>query len=170
MTFSMNPFKRLWRKFRKSDHFLALGGLGLFALGLMILWLATLKIPALESLSERRLDGSTKIYDRTGEILLYAFSPDVRRDVVTLEEISPYAQKATIAIEDRNFYDHSGFELSSFMRALWVNITSLSFKQGGSTITQQVVKNSILTKDKTPTRKLKELILALKLEKVLSKE
>ena len=166
----MNPFKRLWRKFRKSDHFLALGGLGLFALGLMILWLATLKIPALESLSERRLDGSTKIYDRTGEILLYDFSPDIKRAAVTIDKISPYAVKAAISIEDKNFYHHKGFEFSSFLRAVMVNVSTLSFSQGGSTITQQVVKNSILTKDKTPTRKLKELILALKLEKVLPKE
>src|SRR3989344_4464556 len=170
MTFSMNPFKRLWRKFRKSDHFLALGGLGLFALGLMILWLATLKIPALESLSERRLDGSTKIYDRTGEILLYDFSHDIKRAAVTIDKISPYAVKAAISIEDKNFYHHKGFEFSSFLRAVMVNVSTLSFSQGGSTITQQVVKNSILTKDKTPPRKLKELILALKLEKVLTKD
>src|SRR3989344_3815439 len=69
-----------------------------------------------------------------------------------------------------NFYSHHGFELSSFIRAVLVNLTTLSFSQGGSTITQQVVKNSILTKDKTPTRKLKELILAIKLEQVLTKD
>jgi len=158
-------FKRL-----HNNYTLALGAVGLFLLGLMLLWVASLRIPALESLKERRLDDSTKIYDRTGEILLYDFSQDVRREVVPLEKIADYAKKATIAIEDKDFYSHGGFVLSSFMRAVFVNLTSLSFSQGGSTITQQVVKNSILTKDKTPTRKLKELILALKLEKVLTKE
>lgn len=162
--------KKLKEKWANSNPLLALSALVLFFLGLSLLWVASLRIPALESLSERRLDGSTKLYDRTGEILLYDFSPDVKREVVPFENISEYAKKATLAIEDKNFYKHNGFEFSSFVRAVMVNLTTLSFSQGGSTITQQVVKNSILTKDKTPTRKLKELILALKLEKVLTKE
>lgn len=164
----------LMKKFRLKrphpNHIMAIGAAALFVSGLFILWVASLRIPALESLSERRVDQSTKIYDRTGEILLYDFSQDVKREIVPFEKISPYAKAATIAIEDKDFYSHNGFALSSFLRAVLVNLTSLSFSQGGSTITQQVVKNSILTKDKTPTRKLKELILALKLEKVLSKE
>ena len=116
------------------------------------------------------MDSSTKIYDRTGDILLYDMSSDSRRAPIPFTAISDYAKEATLAIEDKNFYSHNGFEFSSFMRAVIVNLTTLSFSQGGSTITQQVVKNSILTKDKTPTRKLKELILAIKLEKVLSKD
>lgn len=159
-------------RFKKphKNHMMALGAVILFASGLLILWVASLRIPALESLAERRVDQSTKIYDRSGEILLYDFSQDVRREIVPFEKISPHAKNATISIEDSGFYEHNGFDLSSFLRAVWVNSTSLSFSQGGSTITQQVVKNSILTKDKTPTRKLKELILALKLEKVLTKD
>jgi len=162
--------RQSWRRFRNSNHYLAIGAVALFALGLFVLWVASLRIPALESIAERRVDGSTEIYDRTGEILLYDLSQDVRREAVTFEDISPHVKNATIAIEDKSFYSHRGFEFSAFMRAVLVNLSTLSFSQGGSTITQQVVKNSILTKDKTPTRKLKELILALKLEKVLSKE
>lgn len=154
----------------RSNHFLAIAAVCLFAGGLFILWVASLRIPTLESLEERRVDQSTRIYDRTGEILLYDFSQDIKREIVPFDKISDYAKNATIAIEDKDFYSHNGFVLSSFLRAVMVNLTTLSFSQGGSTITQQVVKNSILTKDKTPTRKLKELILALKLEKVLSKE
>lgn len=161
--------KKNGRKLRHSSHFLAIATVALFACGLLILWVASLRIPALEALNERRVDQSTKIYDRTGEILLYDFSRDVKREMVDFEDISDYAKSAAIAIEDRDFYSHNGFDLSSFIRAVWVNATTLSFSQGGSTITQQVVKNSILTKDKTPTRKLKELILALKLENVLTK-
>ena len=157
-------------RLRNSNHFLAIGGVGLCVAGLLILWVASLRIPALESIAERRVDQSTKIYDRTGDILLYDMSQDVRRALVPFEDISPYIKNATIAIEDKDFYSHNGFVFSSFMRAVLVNLTTLSFSQGGSTITQQVVKNSILTKDKTPTRKLKELILALKLENVLTKE
>ncbi len=162
--------RKLSAKLASSNHFLAASAILLVIAGLFILWVASLKIPALESLAERRIDQSTKIYDRTGEVLLYDMSRDVRREPVPFENISPYIKNATIAIEDKNFYEHNGFVLSSFLRAVVANLTTFSFSQGGSTITQQVVKNSILTKDKTPTRKLKELILALKLERVLTKE
>lgn len=162
--------KKSRRKWRHPDHLLATLAVILCFAGLFVLWAATLRIPALESIGERKVGESTKIYDRTGEILLYDFSTDVRRRVVPFDEISENIKKATIAIEDKDFYSHNGFDLSSFIRAVVVNLTTISFSQGGSTVTQQVVKNSILTKDKTPTRKLKELILALKLEKVLTKE
>ncbi len=168
--FWMKKFRKKFQKLLKSNWAMALATLGLFLAGVAILYVASLRIPALESIQERRIGQSTKLYDRTGEIVLYDMSQDVRRALVPIEEISLYAQNATIAIEDRNFYKHNGFVIESFLRALWHNIATLSFSQGGSTITQQVVKNSILTNDKTPTRKLKELILSLKLEKVLSKE
>ena len=158
------------RKFRHSNRLLAIAALGLFASGMLILWVASFRIPALEDISLRRIDQSTKIYDRTGEILLYDMSSDARRALVQFEDISPYARAAALAIEDKNFYSHNGFQWTSFLRAVLVNVSTLSFSQGGSTITQQVVKNSILTKDKTPARKLKELILAVKLEKVLTKD
>jgi len=161
--------KKGFKKLHHSKYFLALSTVVLVVAGISILWMASLRIPALESISERRVDQSTKIYDRTGEVLLYDMAKDIRRKQVSIEDISPYAINATIAIEDKDFYSHNGFQLSSFLRAVIVNLTTLSFSQGGSTITQQVVKNSILTKDKTPTRKIKELILALKLEKVLTK-
>ena len=154
-----------------NHHNLAIAGIAIFVIGgITMIWAASLRIPALEDISERRDDHSTRIYDRTGEVLLYDTSPDVRRRRVPLEEISEYAQLATIAIEDNTFYSHNGFKLSGFLRAVLVNLTTLSFSQGGSTITQQVIKNSILTMDKSPIRKLKELILALKLEKVMEKD
>src|SRR3989338_6671976 len=158
------------RKLRHSNYLLAIATLGLFASGIFILWVSSFRIPALEDISLRRIDQSTKIYDRTVEILLYDMSSDARRALVPFEDISPYARAATLAIDDKNFYSHNGFQWTSFLRAVLVNVSTLSFSQGGSTITQQVVKNSILTKDKTPTRKLKELILAIKLEKVLTKD
>ena len=158
------------KKLHRQNYLLAFMTTVLFTSGISILWLSSLRIPALEDISERRVDQSTKIYDRTGEILLYDTSRDSRRALIPFEAISPYTKAAALAIEDKNFYSHQGFELSSFLRATFVNLVTLSFSQGGSTITQQVVKNSILTKDKTPTRKLKELILAVKLEKVLTKD
>lgn len=155
---------------RRRNKFLAAATLICFLGGISILWVASLRIPALEDISERKVSASTKIYDRTGEVLLYDLSQGVKRQIVPMEAISDHVKQATIAIEDKYFYEHNGIKISSFLRAVLVNLSSLSFSQGGSTITQQVVKNSILTKDKTPTRKLKEWILAVKLEDALTKD
>ena len=118
---------------------------GLVLLGILFLWAATLRVPDLSDLATRKVVQSTKIYDRTGQILLYDMSQNVRRTLVPFEDISPYIKNATLAIEDKNFYTHGGVDPQSILRAIYVDITTLSTKQGGSTITQQVVKNSILT-------------------------
>ncbi len=136
----------------------------------ILLWAASLKTPDLDSFDARLLGQSAKIYDRTGSILLYDLSQKIRRTVVPFDQISPNIKKATIAIEDVNFYDHKGIRPTSVIRAVIANITSLSFSQGGSTITQQVVKNSLLTKEKSISRKIKEWILAIKLEKTADKD
>ncbi|MDP6659772.1 MAG: PBP1A family penicillin-binding protein [Candidatus Pacebacteria bacterium] len=144
--------------------------LGLSIAGLIVIWAATLQIPDLQSFEKRKVAQSTKIYDRTGEILLYDLHENVQRTVIPYEEISRNVKNATVAIEDAEFYGHKGIKPKAIARAILVNLTSLGFSQGGSTITQQVVKNSILTPQKLISRKLKEWVLALKLEKVLSKE
>lgn len=138
--------------------------------GLFFLWAASLELPDMRQVETRRVGQSTKIYDRTGEILLYDLSKNLTRTVVPIGQISPLIQKATIAIEDVEFYQHVGVKPTAYLRAILVDIATLSFSQGGSTITQQVVKNALLTKDKTPARKIKELVLALKVERVLTKD
>ncbi|MEK7669528.1 MAG: transglycosylase domain-containing protein [Patescibacteria group bacterium] len=143
--------------------FLILGAIILF-------WVSTFKVPTSESIRERRVSESTKIYDRTGEILLYDTGGNVRRSIVPIEQISRHIKNATIAIEDKEFYSHMGVKPTAFIRATLVNILSLDFSQGGSTITQQVVKNSLLTSEKLISRKLKEWVLAIKLEQVMSKD
>ncbi|MBP9758028.1 MAG: penicillin-binding protein, partial [Candidatus Pacebacteria bacterium] len=150
----------------------ALAALTFFGLGGIIAWATFMPIPAINSFENRQVAESTKIYDRTGNIVLYDVYGAVRRTSVPLEDISPYIQKASVAIEDASFYDHYGFRPMAFARAVWINFTSgdLLGGQGGSTITQQVVKNSLLTKKKTPTRKLQEIILAIRLERVYSKD
>lgn len=135
-----------------------------------ILWAASLRTPDLGSFDARLLGQSAKIYDRTGTILLYDLSQKVRRTVVHFDTISPYIKNATVAIEDSNFYNHKGIQPKSIIRAILANITTMSYGQGGSTITQQVVKNSLLTKDKDISRKIKEWILAIKLEKNATKD
>ncbi len=162
-------YKHLGKKTYQRIGMSALGIL-LIATGVGIIWFASIDIPDLSSFDQRILGGSTKIYDKTGNVLLYDLGQNVRRTVVPLDQISDNIKKATIAIEDEEFYTHNGFRLKSFLRAVIVNITEGAYSQGGSTITQQVVKNSLLKKDKTITRKLKEIILALKLEKVFTKD
>ncbi len=160
--------------FSKKEHWmriLMIGGIGfLFATGGVILWVATLKIPELQSFQDKVLAGSTKLYDKTGEVLLFDLNENARQQVVPFDEISPILKKATIAIEDKDFYEHQGINLTSIARAVLANITTMEFSQGGSTITQQVIKNSLLTADKKISRKIKEWVLALKLESVMSKD
>ena len=145
-------------------------GVLLLICGIAILSVAFTPIPDLNSFDARKVSESTKIYDRTGKTVLYDLNHDMRRNVVPLEDISPLLQEATISIEDDKFYTHSGVRLTSFIRALIADVQTGSFAQGGSTITQQVVKNTILTGKKTPIRKIQEWILAWKLENKYTKK
>ena len=144
--------------------------IGLFGGGIIFLWVSSLSIPELDSFEKRKVRQSTKIYDRTGEILLYDVHENIQRTVIPLSEISRNIKNAAVAIEDAEFYEHKGIKPKAILRAMLVNIGALEFSQGGSTITQQVVKNSILTSEKKISRKLKEWFLSLKLEQELSKE
>lgn len=148
-----------------------LASLGLLSMSVGVIWAITLPIPDFESFfQERIISQSTKIYDRTGQILLYDVHSNVKRTVVPFDAIADYAKKAAIAIEDSSFYQHRGIKISAIIRAVIVDISTGQLTQGGSTITQQVIKGTILSKDKTISRKIKEWILALKLEKEMSKD
>jgi len=168
----LRKVRRWWRKLPAWVEFGALGiiALGLVVVGAAILWATLAPIPSINNFENRKVAESTKIYDRTGNIVLYDVHGTMRRTAVPLDEISPYLRNATIAIEDATFYQHNGFRPLSFMRAVMVNISTGRFSQGGSTITQQVVKNALLTQQKTIMRKLEEIILALRLEQVYTKD
>lgn len=144
-------------------------GLGLLCGGILLVWAATLQIPDLNSIATRKIDQSVTLYDRTGEVALYNLNSNVSRTIVPLAEISPTVQNATIAIEDPNFYQHKGIEVKAIIRAVVADVIPGGLTQGGSTLTQQVVKNTLLTNKKSIVRKVKEWILAIKLERVLSK-
>jgi len=143
--------------------------MGIFV-GIILLWIATFQIPTLDSFTDRKVTQSTKIYDRTGEIILYDVYENIKRTVVRYEQISKHTKNATIAIEDENFYNHAGIDPRAILRAVFVNLRDGEYSQGGSTITQQVIKNSVLTNEKTITRKLKEWVLALRLDRLLEKD
>lgn len=146
--------------------------LALVAAGGLFLWVSTLEIPDLSAFEQRRILQSTKIYDRTGEVLLYDLHQDVKRTIVPYEDISRHIKNATVAIEDDTFFEHWGVRPLAILRAAITNIQGgdLFGGQGGSTITQQVIKNALLEPDKEITRKVKEAILAVRLEQVLTKE
>ncbi|MEX0931463.1 MAG: PBP1A family penicillin-binding protein [Candidatus Paceibacterota bacterium] len=147
---------------------------GFVVLGGGLLWVATLQIPSLTTFDDRLITESTKIYDRTGEHLLYDVHENIRRTVVPFEDISRNIKNASVAIEDEEFYSHKGIKPKAILRAVWSNFLTVlgsdRYTQGGSTITQQVIKNSVLTSEKKIARKVKEWVLALKLEQVMSKD
>jgi len=126
-------------------------------------------LPTPGRLSNSDLKDSTKILDKNGE-LLHSFYKDYNRTYVTLQEIPEPLRQATIATEDKDFYQNQGFSAFAYLRVIKDFIL---YRQvtGGSTITQQLVKNSLLEDSgRTPTRKIKELILALQVDKRYSKD
>ena len=155
-------------KFIKNSIFLFIG-LVVITTGILLIWVSTLKLPDFKLFSERKIQNSTKIYDRTGQILLYDVHQNIKRTVIPYEEMGKDIKNATVAIEDSEFYNHKGIRIKSILRAVWANLTGGKV-QGGSTITQQLIKNTLLTSNKSVSRKIKEWILALKLERVTSKD
>ena len=123
-----------------------------------------------QAINSRQITQSSKIYDRTGEILLYEIYGEEKRTVVSFEEIPDYVKNATIAIEDKNFYSHPAFDWRALARAFIVNLIKGRVVQGGSTITQQLAKNAFLTSERTVDRKIKELVLSYWIEKRYSKD
>ncbi len=126
-------------------------------------------LPNPNQLINREIAQSTKIYDRSGENILYEISGEQKRTLVSLQDIPDKVKQATIAIEDKNFYKHGGFSLWAMFRTVATNII-FNRSAGGSTLTQQFIKNAILTSEKTIPRKIKELVLAYRLEKKFSKD
>jgi len=126
-------------------------------------------LPNPNQLINREVAQSTKIYDRTGTHVLYEIHGEQKRTLVSLNQIPLYARQASIAIEDKDFYKHGGFSVWAMIRT---TITNVIYQRsaGGSTLTQQFIKNAILTNEKSITRKIKELILAQQIEKKFSKD
>lgn len=160
----------LYRRHTIIATILALSGLGFFVLGMILIAVSITPVPDISSFASRQINQSTKIYDRTGEILLYDYNRDAKREIVSIKDVSPNIISAVLAIEDSSFYKHGGIRIVSIARALLADILGASLSQGGSTITQQVVKNTLLTNKKSVVRKLHEWILAIKLEQIYSKD
>jgi len=143
-----------------------LAGLGVLVLvvALFATWLyASTELPPVRALGE-----SAVLLDRNGEELAVLAQEGLRLEV-PLEDVAPVAVEALLAAEDRRFYDHTGVDPAGIARAVWNNVRNDSV-QGGSTITQQLVKNAYLNADRTLTRKVREAILAVKLERSEDKD
>ncbi|MDP4030807.1 MAG: PBP1A family penicillin-binding protein, partial [Candidatus Beckwithbacteria bacterium] len=117
----------------------------------------------------RREGFSTKIFDRNGELLYDVFA-DQRRTPVTLDQVPVVLREATVAIEDKNFYKHEGFDPWGLVRALFNSLFRFRRLAGGSTLTQQLVKNVLLTPERAVSRKIKEFVLSVQIEKKYSKD
>lgn len=125
-------------------------------------------LPSPKELGARQPEVSTKIYDRNGN-LLYKIYKDQNRSIVPLTQIPIHVRLATLAAEDAEFYSHPGFSIKGIFRAVIQDLQTGSV-QGGSTITQQLVKNTLLTPEKTITRKIKELVLSVEVEANYTKD
>lgn len=135
----------------------------------MFVWYSR-DLPNPDQVINRQIAESTKIYDRTGETVLYDIHGDIQRTTIELKELPEYVTLATIAIEDKDFYKHKGVSLWGILRGQIMPRLKGRRAQGGSTLTQQFVKNAILTNERRLSRKLKEIIIAYQLEKKFTKE
>lgn len=143
------------------------GVIGLIILGIGGFIVLSLTLPSPEDVI-RREGFSTKILDRNGEVL-YDIFRDERRTAVAFDQIPENLKKATIAIEDKNFYSHSGFDPLGMVRGV-SRIFTRGYAQGGSTLTQQLVKNVLLTSERSVIRKIKEFVLAIQIERKYDKD
>ena len=151
--------------------------LGLFSacivglvIGILVFLYYASQIPDPSILSARRISESTKIYDRTGNVLLYDIHGEEKRTIIPWEDIPSSIKNATLAAEDNDFYKHKGIDIRGILRAFYKDVTSLSASQGGSTITQQLIKKSLLGDEKTLARKVKEIVLSIQVERNFSKD
>ena len=133
-----------------------------------VIFFAT-QIPSPDDLTTRNIAASTKIFDKNGE-LLYDIYQNQNRTPIKLADIPTYVRESTISIEDKDFYKHSGFSITGILRSVFNLVIHRQIEGGGSTLTQQLVKNALLTSDQSVIRKIKELILAVQVERAYKKD
>jgi len=153
---------------------LVFGGIITFFI-LVVLFILTFfyysrQLPNPNNWQDRKIIQSTKIYDRDNENLLYEIHGEEKRTIIPFDEIPKVIKGATIVAEDAEFYNHSGVNIRGILRAAWADIKGGALLEGGSSITQQLIKNAYLTPERTFSRKIKEVILAIALERRYSKD
>lgn len=169
-----NKNKRKYAKLKKALWFLFRISLIIFLVGVitllvLIAWYSK-DLPNPNKLLERQIAQSTKIMDNKGETVLWEIYKDEKRTLVKFEDIPEVVKWATISAEDRFFYEHKGFNIFALVKSVILDPLRGQSIRGGSTITMQLVKNSILSPERTIRRKLKELVLSYRIEKKFTKD
>lgn len=173
--YNLNKFILFFRKRVSMKTKLSIAGLIIFLAMYTytsFIFTAAYQLPSPTKLISADKALTTEFFDRNGK-LLYRMYEGRNRTLVTLEELPIHLIQATIATEDKNFYHHPGIDLLAIIRAMRANSKKQAQTQtleGASTITQQLIKNALLTPDKTYQRKIKEIILALWAERIYSKD
>jgi penicillin-binding protein 1A len=139
------------------------------AAGFLLYEVLKVGLPKLDTLADYHPNLVTSVYDRHGELIGEFNYENQRRYLVPVENVPQLVIQAFLAAEDRTFYTHQGIDYTSILRAAWANLHAGEIKQGGSTITQQVVKSLLLSPERTYLRKLRELVLAKRIEDRFSK-
>ncbi len=139
-----------------------------FALAIFVYFAKDLPRP--ESFTERPFVEPTRIYDRTGQVILYTIYGEEKRDLVSLDQVPDYLQHAVIVTEDTNFHTHIGVDFRGIARSFLENIKRQRVAQGGSTISQQLIRSTFLSGERTLERKVREVILTVELERRYPKE
>jgi 1A family penicillin-binding protein len=170
VSFSSSMGRRAWRRARTADRRYVLGGAGILTALFLIVAIDTVwGSPSADQIRAMgHMPVATVVYDRHDKPAFTIFQE--RRHEVPLQAISPNLINAVLAIEDQRFYKHRGLDLWRIAGSMWANLRSGEFAQGGSTITQQLARQSFLTPDKKIRRKLKEAYLALRIEQIYSKD
>jgi len=148
---------------------LALFLFSLFSAFLVFIFYAK-DLPRPEKFTEKQFVQSTKIYDRTGEVLLFEIYGEEKRTLVSLDKIPEYLKQAVIVTEDAKFYRHFGIDIGGILRSVLINLRIQEPIYGGSTIPQQLIRSTFFGTEKTIERKIREIILALELDRRYSKE
>lgn len=169
LSFTPNNFRAYWLNRRGAVRLAKLTGAGVLFVFLVFLWYAK-DLPSPGKINARVSAQTTKFYDRTGNKLLYELYGDKNRSIVTFDQMPKTIKNATVAIEDKSFYKHGAFSAFGIARAIQGVVLRDRSKGGGSTITQQYVKNALLTNEYSYSRKIKELILSIEIEAFYSKD
>jgi len=163
---------RRLRKASKTKKFwswaLRIAALGLAFIAFLFIYYSH-QLPDPNKLLSRSIAQSTQIFSRDGT-LLYSVNGDFRRTLIPFSEMNDNIKHATIAIEDKNFYNEGGISFTGIARSFFVDVLKGSAAQGGSTITQQFVRGAVLTKEKALSRKIKEIILSVEIDQRFSKD
>lgn len=150
--------------------YVALLLLAIPAVGVFLFFYYTWDLPRPEKFTETPFVQSTKIFDRTGRVLLYDIYGEEKREIVPFYRISDNIKHAVLASEDARFYQHGGIDLRSLARAILIDLKLKAPSQGASTITQQLIRSVYLTNQKTLSRKVREVVLSIEIEKRYSKD